>query len=285
MMRTLGVILTIAFLAGSVAGTAGGGWILGETVHPARAGTVIGPFTLGMLLAALAIMVEGLRLAVSACGERIWRRSRFQGIAFGAPLWLACTGYCTFMPLLALALVPLLPTGSHMLTVIAPAWAAIQIATGLLPGIPWSAQIQPAAVEDKAVTEPEPMRVQPSRSEPDQSVPLRPAVPAHLVAASAASADDFFRFLSRLSELPAGSTLPRRGRIGSNHEIHISQASLAALVGRSKPTIRRWLQELERAARIVKRPRGRDTCILLSQYAQIPNGQAAHLNGAANDAA
>jgi hypothetical protein len=282
MMRTLGVILTIAFLAGSVAGTAGGGWILGEAVHPARAGNVIGPFTLGMLLAGLAVMVEGLRLAVSACGERIWRRSRFRGIAFGAPLWLACTGYCTFMPLLALALVPLLPTGSHLLTVIAPAWAAIQIATGLLPGIPWFAQAQPATVDAKAVTEPEPVRTQPSRSEPDQTTPLPPAVP---VAASAASADDFFRFLSRLSELPAGSTLPRRGRIGSNHEIHISQAGLAALVGRSKPTVRRWLQELERAARIVKRPRGRDTCILLSQYAQIPNGHAAHLNGAANDAA
>ena len=298
MMRALGVIVTAAFVACSVAITAGSGWILGETVYPGRAGIVFGPFTLGVLLAVLAILIEGLRLTVSTWGERIWRASHFRGLAFAGPLWLGCTGYCTFMPLLTLALVPLLPAGSHLLTVVAPAWAALQIAAGLLPGIRWSAQNKPAQLV--AQTQPVEVPAQAARIQPvnlaqteDEPQPSRlevvrptpaPASPVHLVCESAVSADDFFRFLSRLSELPAGSTLPRRGRIGPNHEILISQAGLAALVGRSKPTIRRWLQELERGAHIVKRPRGKDTCILLSQYAQCANGQL-HLNGAAKDAA
>ena len=107
-------------------------------------------------------------------------------------------------------------------------------------------------------------------------------VPAPLVAQSAASADDFLRFLARLSELPAGSTLPRRGRIGSNQEIFISQAGLAALVGRSKPTVRRWLQELERGERLTKRAGGKDTCILLLQHVPKLNGDARVLNGEAH---
>ena len=135
MIKAFGVILTLALLTGSVAGTVASGWVLGEALHPARSGAIFGPFTLGILLAGIAVVIEGIRLAVSVCGERIWRRSHFQGVAFAVPLWLGCTAYCTMMPLLALALVPLLPAESQMLTVIAPAWAAVQIAAGLLPGI------------------------------------------------------------------------------------------------------------------------------------------------------
>lgn len=266
MTIAVGVVLTVVFAMASLLGTAASGWILGEALSPARAGTLVGPLSLGMLLALLAVVIEGMRLALSLHGERIWRGSQFQGIALAGPLWLACTGYCILMPLLALALVPLLPAASHMLTVIAPAWAAVQIAAGLLPGIKWSG---PGA------------SIAPEKTHPAPSPEVGRA-PAHLVAQSAASADDFLRFLSRLSELPAGSTLPRRGRIGPNQEILISQAGLAALVGRSKPTVRRWLQELERAERITKCAKGKDTCIVLQQHVPKPNGDARLLNGQAH---
>ena len=131
-------VLTVAFAMVSLLGTAASGWVLGEAISPERGGPLVGPLSLGMVLALLAVVIEGMRLALSLLGERIWRGSQFQGIAFAGPLWLACTGYCTLMPLLALAFVPLLPVGSHMLTVAAPAWAAVQIAAGLLPGITWS---------------------------------------------------------------------------------------------------------------------------------------------------
>ncbi|MBX9589100.1 MAG: hypothetical protein K2X43_07340 [Hyphomonadaceae bacterium] len=254
MIHHIGVVATVVFAVASLLGTAASGWILGEALAPVRAGALVGSLSLGLLLAALAVVIEGVRLALVLQGERIWRRSPFQGLAFAGPLWLACTGYCILMPLLALALVPLLPAGSHMLTVIAPAWAAVQIAAGLLPGIAWSGP-QPATATETA------------------HAALPPEPPAQLAARSTASADDFLRFLSRLSELPAGSKLPRRGRIGTNREILISQAGLAALVGRSKPTVRRWLEELERGERLTKRLAGKDTCILL-QHAHKLNGKA-----------
>ena len=266
MTTAVGVVLTVVFAMVSLLGTAASGWFLGEALSPARGGTLVGPLSLGMLLALLAVVIEGMRLAISVHAERIWQGSRFQGIAFAGPLWLACTGYCTLMPLLALAFVPLLPAGSHMLTVLAPAWVAVQIAAGLLPGIRWSGA-EPRLAGDRALPAPEPeMR----------------APPAPLVTGSPASADDFLRFLVRLSELPAGSTLPRRGRIGINQEILISQTGLAALVGRSKPTVRRWLQELERGERITKRATGKDTCILLQQHVPKRNGDARVLNGEAH---
>jgi len=56
---------------------------------------------------------------------------------------------------------------------------------------------------------------------------------------------------------------------------------LAALVGRSKPTVRRWLQELERSQRLTKRAGGKDTCILLLQHVPKLNGGAHQLNGEA----
>lgn len=267
MTKAVGTVLTVVFAMVSLLGTAASGWLLGEALSPARGGTLVGPLSLGMVLALLALVIEGVRFAISLHGERIWRGSRFQGLAFAGPLWLACTGYCILMPLLALALVPLLPAASHMLTVIAPAWAAVQIAAGLLPGIQWSAA--------------EPLVAGRDRAHPAPSPEIR-AAPAHLAAESTASADDFLRFLVRLSELPAGSTLPRRGRIGANQEILISQAGLAALVSRSKPTVRRWLQELERGERIAKRAQGKDTCIVLQQHVPKPNGDARVLNGEAH---
>lgn len=264
MTRAIGALLSVAFAKVSLLGTAASGWVLGEALSPAHAGPLVGPFSLGMVLLLLAVAIEGMRLGLSLLGERIWRRSQFQGIAFAGPLWLACTGYCTLMPLMALAFVPLLPLDAHPLTVIAPAWAAVQIAAGLLPGIAWSGPEASSTQEDPAPL-----------SEVRGS-------PAPLVAQSAVSADDVLGFLSRLSELPAGSTLPRRGRIGSNHEIIISQAGLAALVGRSKPTVRRWLQELERGQRLTKRAGGKDTCIMLRRHTPKPNGEARMLNGEAH---
>jgi len=266
MTKTVSHVVTAVFAMVSLLGTAASGWVLGEAISPERGGPLLGSLTAGMVLALLAVVIEGMRFALSLHGERIWRGSQFQGIAFAGPLWLACTGYCTLMPLLALAFIPLLPASSHMLTVAAPAWAAVQIAAGLLPGITWSA---PEA------------SVAPEKVHPAPSLQVH-RVPAPFVAQSAASADDFLRFLSRLSELPAGSTLPRRGRIGSNHEIFISQAGLAALVGRSKPTVRRWLQELERGERLTKRAGGKDTCILLLQHVPKLNGDARVLNGEAH---
>ena len=265
MTRAIGALLSVAFATASLLGTAASGWVLGEALSPAHAGPLVGPFSLGMALLLLAVAIEGMRLALSLLGERIWRRSQFQGVAFAGPLWLACTGYCLLMPLMALAFVPLLPLDGHILTVIAPAWAAVQIAAGLLPGIAWSG---PEASVAREKARPAPL-------------PEMRGTPASLVAQSAASADDFLGFLSRLSELPAGSTLPRRGRIGSNQEIIISQAGLAALVGRSKPTVRRWLQELERGQRLTKRAGGKDTCILLRRHTPKLSGEARVLNGEA----
>ena len=263
MTRAIGTVLAVVFALGSLAGTAGGGWILGEALSPERGGPLVGPFSLGALLAMLAIVIEGMRLVLALHGERIWQRSQFQSVAFAGPLWVACTAYCTLMPLLALAFVPLLPAAAHTLTVIAPAWAAVQIAAGLLPGIDWTGA-KPAIAADTRHPAPSPATF---------------AVAARLVAQSTASADDFLRFLSHLSELPAGSTLPQRGRIGTNREILISQAGLATLVGRSKPTVRRWLQELERGERITKHAKGKDTCIFLHRHVPKPNGDARVLNG------
>ena len=266
MTRAIGALLSVAFATASLLGTAASGWVLGEALSPAHAGPLVGPFSLGMVLLLLAVAIEGMRLALSLLGERIWRRSQFQGVAFAGPLWLACTGYCTLMPIMALAFVPLLPLDSHMLTVIAPAWAAVQIAAGLLPGIKWAG---PEA------------SIAPETAHPAPLSEVRGS-PTPVVAQSAASADDFLGFLARLSELPAGSSLPRRGRIGSNQEIIISQAGLAALVGRSKPTVRRWLQELERGQRLTKRAGGKDTCIVLRRHTPKPNGDACVLNGEAH---
>lgn len=270
MTRAIGALLSVAFATVSLLGTAASGWVLGEALSPAHAGPLVGPFSLGMVLLLLAVAIEGMRLALALLGERIWRRSQLQGIAFVGPLWLACTGYCTLMPLMALAFVPLLPLESHMLTVIAPAWAAVQIAAGLLPGIKWSGP-EASIVPENA----------PEKAHPAPLLAVHGS-PTPLVAQSAASADDFLGFLSRLSELPPGSTLPRRGRIGSNQEIIISQAGLAALVGRSKPTVRRWLQELERGQRLTKRAGGKDTCILLQRHTPTLNGGAHNLNGEAH---
>ena len=265
MTRAIGALLSVAFATVSLLGTAASGWVLGEALSPARAGPLVGPFSLEAVLLLLAVAIEGLRLALSLLGERIWRGSPFQGVAFAGPLWLACTGYCTLMPLMALAFVPLLPLDAHMMTVIAPAWAAVQMAAGLLPGITWS---KPEA----------------SIAQEAHPAPLVEVLESNkpLAAQSAVSAADFLGFLSRLSELPAGSTLPRRGRIGSNQEIIISQAGLAALVGRSKPTVRRWLQELERGQRLIKRAEGKNTCIVLRRHAPKPNGDARVLNGEAH---
>jgi hypothetical protein len=265
MIRAIGALWSVAFATVSLPGTAASGWVLGEALSPARAGSLVGPFSLSMVLLLLAVAIEGMRLALSLLGERIWRGSAFQGVAFAGPLWLACTAYCTLMPLLALAFVPVLPLDGHMMTVTAPAWAAVQIAAGLLPGITWS-RPETSIAREKA--HPAPL------SEVCGS-------PTLLVPQSAASADDFLGFLSRLSELPAGSTLPRRGRIGSNQEIIISQAGLAALVGRSKPTVCRWLQELECGQRLTKRAGGKDTCILLRRHALKLSGEAHRLNGEA----
>lgn len=265
MTRAIGTVLAVVFALVSLAGTAGSGWLLGEALSPGRGGPLVGPLSLGVLLAMLAIGIEGVRLVLALHGERIWRHSRFQSVAFAGPLWISCTAYCMLMPLLALAFVPLLPAGSQMPTVVAPAWVAVQIAAGLLPGIDWP-NAEPSIAADARHPAPSPATF---------------AVPARLVAQSTASADDFLRFLLRLSELPAGSTLPQRGRIGTNREILISQAGLATLVGRSKPTVRRWLQELERGERITKHAKGKDTCILLHRHVPKPNGDARVLNGEA----
>lgn len=282
MLTALGIVLTAVFTTASLLGTAASGWILGEAVAPERGGPVVGSVSLGMLLAILAVVIEAMRLAVSLYGERIWRNSPFQGITFAGPLWIACTSYCILMPLLALAFVPLLPTSSHMLSVVAPAWAALQIVAGLLPGIKWSGADAPVALET-AQPAAAPIAAPVMAVSPQLAVsPEVQAAPVHLESQSAASADDFLQFLSRLSELPAGSKLPQRGRIGTNREIHISQSGLAALVGRSKPTVRRWLQELEHAARITKRATGKDTCIRLQEAVRqaLPNQPCAPKLGA-----
>lgn len=259
MTKILCVALTVVFVAASLSVTAVSGWLLGEALAPVRFDTFATLFSAGAVMIMLAVIAEGLRLTLALQGERIWRKSQFQGAAFAGPLWLACTAYCTLMPLLALAVVPLLPIGSPILTIGAPVWVFVQIAAGLLPGIAWPVAI-PSGPADAA----------PSHAALPRSSPEMPEVPAHLVPKVAASADDFFQFLARLSELPAGSTLPRRGRIGANREIVMSQAALAALVGRSKPTVRRWLQELERGERITKSATG----ILLQQHMQYVNGDA-----------
>ena len=234
MIKALGILAAAAFIGASVAGTVASGWFLGEALSPLRGGPIVGPLSLGMVLALLAGLVEGFRLILAWTGERIWRHSRFQALALAAPLWLACTVYCTLIPLLALAFLPVFPTGADALTILAPGWTVVQLAAGLVPGIAWvpdgGRSTAEPAIKDEAVSAIEPTR--------------QPAV-----AQAPASAEDLFQFLVGLSRRPAGSVLAQRGRIGDNNEIIVSQAGLAALAGRPKPTVRRWLQDRGRSPR------------------------------------
>jgi DNA-binding IclR family transcriptional regulator len=82
--------------------------------------------------------------------------------------------------------------------------------------------------------------------------------------------------LTQLADMPEGSQLADRGRIDADGEIVMSQGALAALVGRSKPTVRRWLQDLERQQLILKSAAGKATRIRLQPRLHAANGDARH---------
>ena len=135
MTKTVGVVLTIALLAVSLAGNLASAWILADVAAPEHSGSITAISSTRIYLLALAVLAEGLRLVLSLHGERIWRRSSFQGTAFAFPLWLVCTAYCTLVPLLTLAAVHVI--SSAVLTVFGLGWLFVQTAAGLLPGITW----------------------------------------------------------------------------------------------------------------------------------------------------
>jgi hypothetical protein len=266
MTRAIGFALAVTFLITSLVGTAGTGWLLGHVVIPTRTDSLAEFGSPTAYLIALAMLAEALRLTLSLQGERIWERSRFQAATFAAPLWLACMAYCTLVPLLTLAIVYV--TTASVLTIIAVAWTFIQLAAGLLPGIGWRSVLQDG-LQPAAQAEASPMEAEAAA----------PELPAHLVPKFVASAEDFLQLLSRLARLPEGSRLPQKGRIGANCEIVMSQGALANLVGRSKPTVRRWLQELEQSRHITKNATGKETHIRLHAAASGPdalNGHASH---------
>jgi hypothetical protein len=265
MIKALGVVLTIAFLAGSLAGTIGSGWILGHIAAPARAEFVAAFPSTRAYLIGLAILAESLRLTLSLQAERIWHSSRFQGAAFVVPLWLVCTAYCMLVPLLTLATVHV--TTSAMLTIFGLGWLFIQVATGLLPGIAWPGAERQAIGSTLAT------------GAADSTVPETPDMhvfPADLVPQPVASAGDFLQVLTQLANMPEGSKLTQHGRIDANREIVMSQGALAALVGRPKPIIRRWLQDLERQQLILKSAAGKATRIRLQPRLHAANGDARH---------
>lgn len=265
MAKTVGVVLTIAFLAASLAGTIGSGWILGDIAGPARTELVAAFPSTRTYLMGLAILAESLRLTLSLQAERIWHSSRFQGAAFAVPLWLVCTAYCTLVPLLTLATVHV--TTSTMLTILGLGWLFIQIATGLLPGIAWPGAERQASGGTLATDA--------ADSTMPESFDLH-AFPAGVVPQPVASAGEFLQVLSQLADMPEGSKLAQHGRIDANREIVMSQGALAALVGRSKPIIRRWLQDLERQQLILKSAAGKATRIRLQPRLHAANGDARH---------
>jgi hypothetical protein len=265
MTKTVGIVLTIAFLAASLLGTLASGWILADVAAPERTGSMAAVFSsTRMYLLALAVAAEGLRLVLSLQGERIWRSSRFQGAAFAVPLWLVCTAYCALVPLLTLAAVYV--TSSAVLMVLGLGWLFVQIAAGLLPGITWPAARHAAddvAMEGAFAAVPAPAYGM-------------HAFPAGLVPQPVASAGELFQTLTHLADMPAGSKLAAHGRIDANREIVMSQGALAALVGRSKPTVRRWLQDLENQQLILRSAAGKATRIRVQPNLHTANGDARH---------
>jgi hypothetical protein len=205
----------------------------------------------------MAIAVESLRLALSLNGERVWRGSHFQGVTFALPLWLACTAYAIVVPLLALIVaVPPSAGVTRALAALIAAWIIVQLVAGLLPGIRW-----PAASKEEAPH---------ALHSASDGQPPRARAPA----VSASTPDDLFAVIAGLAELPEGSRLPGRGRIADG-EIVMSQSSLSGLIGRPKPTVRRWLQELERSGRITCSAHGKATSIrVASASAPTANGHA-----------
>jgi hypothetical protein len=222
MAKTIGVVLTIAFLTASLIGTLASAWILADVAAPEHNGSITTISSTRIYLLALAVLAEGLRLVLSLHGERIWRRSSFQGAAFAFPLWLVCTAYCTLVPTLTLA---------AMDTVRAAA---------------------PSPASGKAV------------------------FPAGFVPQPVASAGDLLQTLTHLADMPEGSKLAEHGRIDANREIVMSQGALAALVGRSKPTVRRWLRDLESQQLILRSAAGKATRIRLQPRLHATNGDARH---------
>jgi hypothetical protein len=262
MTKTVGVVLTIAFLAASLAGNLACGWILADVAAPERAGSFAAFSSTRMYLLALAVLAEGLRLILSLHGERIWRHSAFQGMAFAVPLWLVCTAYCTLVPLLTLAAVYV--TSSAVLTGLGFGWLFVQIAAGLLPGIAWPATRH--ANEDVAMdATPAPVPASAKHAFPDGLVPQ-----------PVSSAGDLFQALKHLADMPEGSKLAEHGRVDADREIVMSQGALAALIGRSKPTVRRWLQDLESQKLILRSAAGKATRIRLQPNLHATNGDARH---------
>jgi hypothetical protein len=260
--KTVGIALTMAFLAASLAGTLASAWILADVAAPERTGSIAALSSTRIYLLGLAVLAEGLRLILSLQGERIWRGSSFQGAAFALPLWLVCTAYCTLVPLLTLAAVHVV--GSAVLTILGLGWLFVQIVAGLLPGITWPAMPRPA--NDVAM---------------DAGLVAIPAsskhmFPAGLVPQPVSSAGDLFQTLTHLASMPEGSKLARHGRIEANREIVMSQGALAALVGRSKPTVRRWLQDLESQQLILRSAAGKATRIRVQPSLHTTNGDARH---------
>jgi hypothetical protein len=265
MTKTIGVALTIAFLAASLIGTLSSGWILADVAAPERTGSMAAAFSsTRMYLLALAVLAEGLRLLLSLHGERIWRRSSFQGAAFAFPLWLVCTAYCTLVPLLTLAAVHVI--GSAVLTVLGLGWLFVQIAAGLLPGITWPSTHHSAG--DTAIDT--------ARTDVPSPASGKHVFPAGLVPQPVASAGDLLQTLTHLADMPEGSKLAEHGRIDANREIVMSQGALAALVGRSKPTVRRWLRDLESQQLILRSAAGKATRIRLQPSLHATNGDARH---------
>jgi hypothetical protein len=108
------------------------------------------------------------------------------------------------------------------------------------------------------------------------AVPGEHMLPAGLGPQPVSSAGDLFQTLTHLAGMPEGSKLARHGRIEANQEIVMSQGALAALVGRSKPTVRRWLQDLERQQLILRSAAGKATRIRVQPALHATNGDARH---------
>jgi hypothetical protein len=264
MTKTAGIAFTIALLVASLMGTLASGWILADVAAPARGGVAAAFSSTRMYLLALAVVAEGLRLTLSLQGERIWRSSQFQVAAFAIPLWLVCTAYCTLVPLLTLAAVHV--TSSAVLTVLGVGWLFVQIAAGLLPGIAWP----PARHTADGVA------IDGAFAAVSATASGKHVFPAGLVQQPVSSSGDLFQALTHLADMPEGSKLDKHGRIDANREIVMSQGALAALVGRSKPTVRRWLQDLESQHLILRSAAGKATRICIQPNLHTTNGDARH---------
>lgn len=284
MAKAVDVALVVILLALSQVGMAAAAWSLGTLFTSTPLSELRTPPAPVVYLIVLAVIIEAIRFFIAYHGKPLWRTSRFEGFTIALPIWLLCTMYFVLIPFLALLLVPVPALPHTFVSNVSLSWLCIQLAAAIVPSV-----LQPAPVQSEMVALAA-MEAGPEDAEtlttirPTASRKARPKqAPAP---AAASSADELFQVLAKFARMPEGSKLGKRGRVGADGEIVLSQKELADLIHRSNSTVRRWLLELEHGKRITKLASGKQPTRLLIQH-QIQPSNSIHplLAAAARSAA